>query len=125
MWKRLVVVGLVGALLVGGIYSGEGAKPAAAEGVDFGGKVLMIVSKGGEAEKGTKFHYLESAKVRRLGDRYFLVGKYPYLNEYYKATKGCVVWRSLSDISDIVEYPNVEALKKHIEEMKEEKDKEK
>jgi hypothetical protein len=89
-------------------------KPTAGEEHDFGDKVLIVTLRPVEKlEMGSLF--IEKASVRRLGDRYFVVGQVPDLGEQLKATKGVVVWLPVSEITQLSEYDSVQAALKSAE----------
>ena len=84
---------------------------------DFGKKVLIVATKPTDPKEVSGGTYLEEAKVRKLGDRLFLVGKIPDLGAEYANSKGTVMWTPISEIIQISEYSDVEALKKVFEEV--------
>jgi hypothetical protein len=94
-------------------YADLGQKPSA-EGIehDFGGKVLLVVTRPKDGRTEVGGGPVEQAKVRRLGDYYFIVGKVPDLGEMFKESKGTVLWTPLSEVIQITEYDTIDAIKK-------------
>ncbi len=87
-------------------------KPADTDERDFKGKVIVI-----------QFAYpygfspeplaLEGAKIRKLGDKFFLTGKAVAVQGKDKdAVQDKTVWQSLGEISQIIECESVETAKK-------------
>ena len=114
MWMRLITVGLMSAAVLPGLTIAEGGKPVAnVIDHDFGTKVLMVVtqSTGGKGSD-VAGHYVEKAKVRRLGDRYFLVGRIPDFGQGYEHIKGTILWTPLSEIVQITECDSLDQVNK-------------
>jgi hypothetical protein len=114
MSKRLLAFCLIGAAAFAGIAFANADKSAPASNDhehDFGTKILVVgmPPRPGE-EEGTN-HVLEKARIRRLGDRYFLVGRWLDFGEA-TAFAGTTMWTPLSDIDQIMEFDNLEAVKK-------------
>jgi hypothetical protein len=84
-------------------------KPADADEMDFKGKVIVI-----------RFSFplfldplaLEGAKVRKLGDKFFLTGKGFALRDEGHAIGEKIVWHDLKEISQIIECENMDTAKK-------------
>jgi hypothetical protein len=108
---RILTVCLIGFVLAVGVALAQGGKPVVENGEhDFGTKVLAIVTQKHDEQGGGG--YVEKAKIRRLGDRYFIVGQVPDMGEEFQASKGTVVWTPVSAVIQITEYDNVETLRK-------------
>ncbi len=61
---------------------------------------------------------LEAAKVRKLGDKFFLTGKAISLGDEGNAIHDKTVWHSLGEISQIIECESVETAKKMMKTLK-------
>jgi hypothetical protein len=85
------------------------AAPVAPEDAPFKGKVLVVTME----SKATL--PLEHARIRKLGDRAFLVGK--GCDERHPAnwTKGQIVWIPMNRVEMIVEFESVEEMKKAVQ----------
>lgn len=93
-----------------------GETPAVPE-QDFGDKVLMLYMRPNQADVNGVNHtpILEKAKVRRLGERTYLVGKMPDQGEMGKGFNGTTVWVATSEIMQITEHESVAALREYVE----------
>jgi hypothetical protein len=111
---RVLAVCLVSVVLAAiGVALAQGGKPPAEGGEhDFGNKVLTVATQRRFGKDDSGCTYIEKAKIRRLADRYFLVGQVPDLGEEFKESKGTIVWTPLSEIIQITEYDSVESLRK-------------
>jgi hypothetical protein len=80
---------------------------------DFSDKIIHVVSRGDEGKSRSGAVILEKARVARLGDRYFVVGRIPRdINAAYKPYEGQWWWLGITDVAAITEYDNLAALKK-------------
>ena len=100
--------------------SDAGDKPSTApvaQEQDFGDKVLMLyMRQDANAPNGVNnTPVLEKAKVRRLGDRTYLVGKMPDQGVAGKGFNGTTVWIATSEILQITEHESVNALREYAE----------
>jgi hypothetical protein len=77
---------------------------------DFGTKLILFGTR--QKTQQVEGGYLEKAKVRRLGDRYFLVGQAVHAEGVDNPYCGVVIWTPLSDVAQIVEFDNLEAAQK-------------
>jgi hypothetical protein len=86
-------------------------KPADTDETDFKGKVIVI-----------RFNFfisvdplaLEGAKVRKLGDKYFLTGKVVAVPEGKDAFQDRTVWHALNEINQIIECDSADQAKKSL-----------
>jgi hypothetical protein len=74
----------------------------------FKGKILLIFIRSDKRHGAV----LENVRTRRIGDVTFLVGESVYPEEGKDWYNGRTTWVSVSDIVQIVEYPNREAMLK-------------
>lgn len=86
------------------------AAPTPVDKAPFKGKLVMVVF----ASKHSLL--LENAEVRKLEDRSFVVGKGSNEGGPTNWTKGQLIWFPMSRVEMIVEFENVEAMKKAWEE---------
>ncbi len=120
MLRRLLAISVIGtALLVGAVLADEPRAGAAHEEHDFGTKVIVVVTHPQSAQAPPGGGYLETAKIRKVGDRSFIVGKAVDLGGLSTQPRGTTVWFPLSEVLQITEYENVEALRKAIAEQTE------
>ena len=82
------------------------AAPVAAEDAPFKGKALVVTVESKAALP------LEHARIRKLGDRSFLVGKGFDDGHPANWTKGRIAWIPMNRVQMIVEFESVEELKK-------------
>ncbi len=98
----VIIVGLAILLLGGAVYSQSGA-PARHE---FQGKILAVSMRSVNTQV-----ILEQARIQPLGGQPFLVGR--YLDDpIVKGPRGRTTWLALIDVLRIVEFDDVEQLKK-------------
>ena len=116
--RRSVVATLAAFFIVAALIStklsGSQDSTSPADGHDFGSKIVMVTMRSGESPADRGGGHMEKVSVRRLGDRYFLVGLTPVggaTAEYPQIR----VWVPLSDVADIVEYDSMEDAKKDYE----------
>jgi hypothetical protein len=83
------------------------------EGQDFVGRVVNVWAKE-PACGGT----LENVRVRRLGDRTFIVGELVDTGRP-DSRVGCTFWFAVDDLLMLTEFPDVEAAKRHFAEWEE------
>ncbi len=91
----------------------RGEKPAS-DGTehDFGTKIVAVTTRD-RSEKGDRGGgWFENAKIRKLGDRYCLVGQMTDLRKELKQIKEVTVWIPLSEITQIAEYDTAESARK-------------
>lgn len=85
---------------------------------DFGDRVLMLYMRGenGNGANGVNpTPVMEKAKVRRLGDRTYLVGRMPDLGDAGKGFNGTTIWIATSEILQITEHESLKALQEYVE----------
>jgi hypothetical protein len=103
----MVLVGLATVLLAGHVRSQPAAQ--ANDKSEFQGKILAVSMK-----SATAMVVLEQARIRPLAGQAFLVGK--YLDDpSVKGPRGRMTWLALYDVLRIVEFDDVEQLKKAYE----------
>lgn len=85
------------------------AAPAPTENAHFKGKVVMVNLKSKQT------FYLEQVQIRKLGERYFVVGKGSDVNEAYCWGMGKLIWSPVEDIELFIEYESREDYKKEKE----------
>jgi hypothetical protein len=87
-----------------------GEKKASGEDHDFGDKVLLVVIKpAGNSRLGIPC--IEKARVRVLGDKYFVVGRVPDYGDLMpdQVNKGDVLWVPMSEVAMISEHDSVKS----------------
>src|SRR5690349_6515714 len=104
MARRILAACVIGTALVAGLALADEPKPAANDEHDFGAKVVVVVTHPSDPRSPAGGGCLESAKVRKLGDRSFLVGKAVDLGPLSLQPRGTTVWFPLSDVAQITEY---------------------
>ena len=108
-WLSGVIVAILFCTWAAGPSSSQdAAKPAPAADKDFAGKFLVISFKSA-AQHGA---VLEKAQVKRLGDQSFLVGKAVDDGQEGNWQKGRTVWLALGDLAAIVEFDDLEQLRR-------------
>lgn len=116
--RRWAIASVAGLFVVAALTipsrSGEQDRTPTPEEHDFGSKVVMVTmrSGGGMVEWGGG--HMEQVRVRRLGDRSFLVGRSPVGGprpEYPQTT----IWVPVSEVASIVEYDSFEDAKRDYE----------
>lgn len=114
MRKRLLAICLIAAAAYAGIAVAGVDDPTTtpkAQEHDFGTKVLVVGTRPRPGEEGGSTHVLEKARVRKLGDRYFIVGQWLDFDEV-TAYAGTTMWTPVGEIDHIMEFDNLKALKK-------------
>jgi hypothetical protein len=121
--KRSSCAALLLALLVvasiswlGGSARNSQAAPAPPTEADFAGKIVFILTDQPYGDRAGAI--LEQVQLRKIGGRSFLVGKgvdggQPSAHAY----KGQIVWFSVDHIVQIVEFANMDELKKKAPQM--------
>lgn len=111
MGPRLVALCLLGCLSCLGAawLSAEDTSPTAD--VPFRGRVLAVYSASDPEAGGA---ILVEARTTRLGEQTFLVGRCPDLQDPSEWRTERVVWLSLADVAQIVEFDNLEQYRKAI-----------
>ena len=113
MILRFLAISALGTALIAGLALADEPKAAAANDEhDFGGKVLVVVTHPQAAQAPAGGGYLENAKVRKIGDRSFVVGKAVDLGTLSVQPKGTTVWFPLSEVVQMTEYDSADALRK-------------
>jgi hypothetical protein len=104
-WMALALCGLAAVgVATSGLSQTSDKKPAEPE---FGPKALMIYCK--DANQNT---VLMDVKVRRLGEKSFLVGKIPPWQEDKSAWNKATQWVAVDEIISMFEFSSVEEAKK-------------
>jgi hypothetical protein len=120
MIMRLLAIAALGTTLIAGLALADEPKPAAPNDEhDFGAKVVVVVTHPQAAQALPGGGYLENAKVRKIGDRSFVVGKAADLGTFSMQPKGTTVWFPLSEVMQMTEYDSVDALRKALVEQAE------
>jgi hypothetical protein len=124
MWRVvgvlvLVVIPVAVVLSSGSPGAGQAAPaPPAAAGVeyDFGAKVVAIATKVGDRPgESTGGGYFEKVKLRRMGDRYFLVGQAAPRGKEANPYQGVLFWYPLAEVTSLMEFDSMEAALKAYE----------
>jgi hypothetical protein len=118
MRMRILAVCLVCLLVAIGV--GAQGRKVTAEGAehDFGAKVVLVSTRSPDGKGDVGGGFLVKAKVRRLGDRYFVVGQLADVGEGFKESRRTVVWFPLSEIIQLSEYDSVESARRIVAEMR-------
>jgi hypothetical protein len=101
----------------GGPTTGKGGRAAVKppEEGPFAGKFLLVGASNPSANGNAKppeYYALEGGQVKRLGDRYFLVGKVLPSEQATRWDKGVVLWLPLANITEMAEYKTQDAVRK-------------
>ena len=105
--RALVSGGLAGVALASTLSGTPGRGADVAPDNDFEGKFLVIQHKS-EPDHGV---YIESARVKKLGDRSFVVGVgIKFEHPLFKPLIGVVQWIPVEEIRWIGVYPTLDAL---------------
>ena len=83
-------------------------KAVAPDKLPFAGKVLVIAFKSDPETSAT----LEKFELKRVGNQMFVVGQGVDDDSPDNWTKGRTVWVPMDDIAQLVEFPDVQTLKK-------------
>jgi hypothetical protein len=96
----------------GGDKAGGGAPGKAAfEDGPFSAKYLVVGVT--NLRKPAEYFALETAQIKRLGDRYFLVGKViPGERGLNRWDKGVIVWLPVGNISEMAEFRTLDGARK-------------
>jgi hypothetical protein len=108
--RRFALIAVVAAMTApaaGGAGGAGKTKPAPPAEGPFAGKVLMVYTR--NPARGA---VLQDVRVKQLGDRFFLVGKTAPRDDRPSGWTGRTLWVPVDQVSEIFEFPSVEAARK-------------
>ena len=111
--SKVRIIGLAASLVVVAAFLGimlkaEERKPVLTADPDFAGKILLVSTRG-HAEGGGA---IEKVTTRRIGNEPYLVGKGVDTGDPDNWYKEKMVWIALHDVSQIVEFTDLDEVKK-------------
>lgn len=111
-WLHVFLVLLAGLATATVLAGPDKPSPASGEEAPFGTKIIAVVTRTGDKDGSPGGGYVEKVRLRRLGDRFFLVGTTPDFGEEFKANRGKVIWIAVSEVVHITEFDSVEELRR-------------
>ncbi len=112
---RIAAVLIVVLVVLGGFRfvaeARDDKKPSPAD-KDFTGKVVAVLLKYDNQQSFV--NAIQDARIKRLGDTYFLTGKVVGTSRDVAWKKGAVVWLPLHEVTQIVEYDSLDEVRKAV-----------